>query len=556
MGLLDSLSELHRQTSLSIHLRFLGHDIPLLPTFSAIFVASRVIKLLNGIRTVNNLPGFRLPLQPLTYPSVFFPTSWWNLGIGANWYWRNGVYDKFGSETISVVPFLYGEPTIHTSNLEVTRQVIAGQGQGPGQVKARHFDKSEAANRTLAKWGMNLVTSLNDVWRKHRRVVGPAFNNDLYELVWTETLNTYRQMEVAEGWEHRNAVVLPVVQKITTKLALLVVARCGFGLSFDWSAPPMGPDGTMSVQESLRVLADSYMLGLMAPDWVRNLPLPGFRQVRMAFNQFSSFMQREIEARTMEVRNEEESADVRKDAFTMLVRANEQETGKFKLDTQEVIGNVFILLFAGHETTAHTLAATLALLALHPEIQSEILEQIVSVVGYDRDPKYEDYSKLDKVLSAFYESLRLFPAAYIMVREATEDTVLDLPNPVGQEGFTQLPVAKGTQIILDMVGIQYNPRYFKDPEEFRPSRWYGVSNESEAFSAFSVGPRACIGRKFATTEGVVFLTLLLRDWFIEPVFHEGESKEAWAKRIFSDPIAGLTLTVKDTPVKLTRRKRE
>jgi len=90
------------------------------------------------------------------------------------------------------------------------------------------------------------------------------------------------------------------------------------------------------------------------------------------------------------------------------VRANEQEKGKLRLDDQEVIGNVFILLFAGHETTAHMFSATLALLSLHPDIQNEIVEQIVSVVGYDRDPRYDDYSNLDKVLSAFYEALRMF----------------------------------------------------------------------------------------------------------------------------------------------------
>ncbi|KAG5633272.1 hypothetical protein H0H81_009242, partial [Sphagnurus paluster] len=101
----------------------------------------------------------------------------------------------------------------------------------------------------------------------------------------------------------------------------------------------------------------------------------------------------------------------------------------------------------------------------------------------------------------------------------------------------------------------YNPRYFKDPEEFKPSRWSGVSNESEVFLGFSIGPRACIGRKFATTEGVVFLTMLLRDWRVEPVFSAGESKDAWAKKVFSHPTMGMTLAVRDAPVRLVRRER-
>lgn len=68
------------------------------------------------------------------------------------------------------------------------------------------------------------------------------------------------------------------------------------------------------------------------------------------------------------------------------------------------IGNVFIMLFAGHggsfyqtianqqltsgfiETSAHTLAAAIGLLSIHDDIQEEVLGQICSVVGYDRDP--------------------------------------------------------------------------------------------------------------------------------------------------------------------------
>jgi len=57
-----------------------------------------------------------------------------------------------------------------------------------------------------------------------------------------------------------------------SQLALLIIAKCGFGFSFEWSAPPIGPDGTMSIQEALRILADSYIVGLLAPDWVRYLP--------------------------------------------------------------------------------------------------------------------------------------------------------------------------------------------------------------------------------------------------------------------------------------------
>lgn len=61
--------------------------------------------------------------------------------------------------------------------------------------------------------------------------------------------------------------------------------------------------------------------------------------------------------------------------------------------------------------------------------------------------KIEDYHKLDKVLYAFYEAARMFPAVYVMIREAMEDTTLTVPNPPGMEGSAAtLSVRKGTKV--------------------------------------------------------------------------------------------------------------
>jgi len=100
---------------------------------------------------------------------------------------------------------------------------------------------------------------------------------------------------------------------------------------------------------------------------------------------------------------------------------------------------------------------------------------------------------------------------------------------------------------------EYNPRYFDEPEKYKPSRWYGISND-ESFSAFNIGPRACVGRKFATTESVCFLTLLLRDFKVEPLLRVGETKEEWRDRVLEAKIA-LTLGVVDVPVRFVRRTR-
>lgn len=110
-------------------------------------------------------------------------------------------------------------------------------------------------------------------------------------MVWSETLETYREMISAEGWDKKDAIDVPIIQTLTfkvydlcrliaslsnssfrAKLALLIIGKCGFGFSFNWTAPPTAPDGSMSVQESLRIVADTYMWNITAPKWVLRLP--------------------------------------------------------------------------------------------------------------------------------------------------------------------------------------------------------------------------------------------------------------------------------------------
>jgi len=261
-----------------------------------------------------------------------------------------------------------------------------------------------------------------------------------------------------------------------------------------------------------------------------------------------AFMKDQVAARKREIHD-----GTQKDAFSLLVKANENEESKYQLSDSELIGNVYIMLFAGHETTAHTLAATLGFLSLNQDIQDEVVEQIREVVGYDRDPQFEDYNNLNKVLAAFFEALRLFPSGHIMIRQASEDTVVQMPNPRGQEGTIAVPIAKGQVVVIDMVGVQRNPRYFEDPMSYKPSRWHGISNDSEDFTAFSVGPRACIGRKFATTEAVCFLSMLLRDWKVLPKLNEGETQEEWKDRVLDAKVV-LTLGVRNVPLIFERRK--
>uniref|UniRef100_A0A0W0GCJ7 Cytochrome P450 n=1 Tax=Moniliophthora roreri TaxID=221103 RepID=A0A0W0GCJ7_MONRR len=486
----------------------------------AVFVTSCVIKLFNGLQTVNHIPGYRPPFTPFGFPGVVLPTRWWNTGLDMHFVRRYDMYKE--REYMSLVPFISGKPAIWSNNLDVAKQVEAGVWHC-GMLFQLQIGCTQSDDSKTSLWGTNLAASNGEAWRKHRRVMGPAFNVKLYRIVWEKTREIYKEM-VSEGeWATKREVDVDPLQSITYKLALIILGTCGFGLPGSW-----------------------------------------IKQTHDAHYQLNLFMKEQIELRRSRISDGQIGSSSEGDKaagnnlLNLLVQASEDEEGKYQLNDDELISNVFLLLLAGHETTANALAATFGYLAVNPHVQQEIYQHIIDTVGH-KDIEFEDYAKLNKVVSAFIEAVRLIPGGHVLIREAAEDTILEIPTDprFDSEGAKlgrkqTIPVKKGTEVVVDMIGLHRNPRYFEDPEEYRPSRWYDIPNDSELFTGFSVGPRACIGRKFATAEAVCYLTMLLRDWDVKPLLRSGETENEWRGRCLV-PNFSLTLGAANIGVKFIRR---
>jgi len=159
-----------------------------------------------------------------------------------------------------------------------------------------------------------------------------------------------------------------------------------------------------------------------------------------------------------------------------------------------LLGNTFIFLIAGHETTAHTLCFTFALLALYPDEQERLYQQIKGIMAdIDGIPTYEDMNKFTLSLAVLYESLRMFPAVSSIPKISAEDTSLTVNNADG--GKSTFPVPAGTRVHFHFPALHYNSRYWKDPYTFRPERFL-EDWPKDAFLPFSSGARACLGRRY------------------------------------------------------------
>ncbi|EKM52492.1 uncharacterized protein PHACADRAFT_100698, partial [Phanerochaete carnosa HHB-10118-sp] len=514
-----------------------------------------------------NLPGFRCLVSPMHLLGAALPTCSINPGLSWQWLWKDKVYKEAGTETISILPYLMGPPVICTSSPEVMKQFVAMKGQS---------EKPPEAGILVRIWGPNVFSEGGDVWRRHRRIVQPAFSPRTYALICTETSRLYDEMVVAEAWMGKDTIDIPDVNVITHKLALLVISCCGFGNPLSWMHDSPAVSGSMSLHEAFSIVSAGSIERILLPRWMCNLPIRRVRQLEQAYSTVERFMRELIASRRRELvegpkqdsKGSEDGPDTSeyRDVFRIMLEASEQERKhalndeelvftrnnsrrKYLLLTVEQQGNTFVMLFAGHETTSNTLNAAIGFLACHSEIQDEVYEEVKSMLdGNELD--LNTLEKLDKVQACFLEAGRLLPTAFAMPRTTVVNNVV--VTHAGPPGLPdeKLVLEKGTVLYVDAIGVLYNPRVFNDPYAFKPERWYGAT--ANDMLMFSVGARACLGRRFALSEGVAFLAKLIKDWKIEPILLSGETENQWRSRVLTAKMR-LTLAVADVPVRLRRR---
>jgi cytochrome P450 len=164
------------------------------------------------------------------------------------------------------------------------------------------------------------------------------------------------------------------------------------------------------------------------------------------------------------------------------------------------------VFLAGHETTALNLSWTWLLLSRHPETKAGLVRELDLVLG-DRPPSFADIPRLRYTGHVIAESLRMYPPAWSMGREACED--------VDVGGYR---IRRGHQVWFCPWAIQRDPRWFDSPDAFKPERWEGDLAKRLprfAYFPFGGGPRFCIGQAFAQLEAVLLLATLARAFDVD-----------------------------------------
>jgi cytochrome P450 len=192
------------------------------------------------------------------------------------------------------------------------------------------------------------------------------------------------------------------------------------------------------------------------------------------------------------------------DLLSRLLHARDDEGGA--MTDRQLRDEAVTIFLAGHETTALSLFYAFFLLALHPEVESRLNDELAHVLG-GRLPTVADVPNLTYAGWVAREAMRLYPPAWGVGREAIEDCEIG--------GYL---VPKGTQFFIVQYLVHRDPRWFENPESFEPERWDGDLIKRLprcAYFPFGDGPRVCIGNHFAMMEAVLVLATIAQRYRLE-----------------------------------------
>jgi len=369
---------------------------------------------------------------------------------------------------------LGGRVAFMLNHPDLIEQVLVGQ--------QRNFVKhSWFWRHVTAVFGHGLLTNEGDAWLAQRRMIQPAFHKERIAGYGRTMVDFTERM--LDGWKDGEVRDL---HRDVMGLTLEIVAKVLFDADVKQDVAAV----EVALDDALEAVALRFRRPFRVPDWI---PIPSNVRYNRSVRQLDEIVYRFI--REHEQRGPENGSDL----LSVLMSAR-TEDGR-PMPRKQIRDEATTLLLAGHETTALTLSWTFALLSQHPDVADRLAAELDDVLG-DRPPAVEDLPRLRYTEQVVAESMRLYPPAYVIGREALAGCEI---------GGWKVPA--GTTLFMVPWVMHRDPRWFADPEVFRPERWNGGLAERLprfAYFPFGGGPRLCVGNRFAMMEAVLLLASVAR----------------------------------------------
>ncbi|XP_076376571.1 cytochrome P450 4C1 [Megalopta genalis] len=372
-----------------------------------------------------------------------------------------------------------------------------------------HIDKS-LEYEYLQPWlGSGLLTSTGEKWHSRRKLLTPTFHSGLLEVYFQTAIReagiliSCLRKEVGKSFD-----ISPYVKRATLDIICDSSMGCHINAQTD-----LKNEYVQAVDTLASISQRRFLNVWMSFDPIFKLTRWGKNHER-ALRVVHGFVDKIIAGRkgqwqAKDKRNAEERVTKYQTLLDLLLDLSQNGDA---LTDEDIRNEVNTFMFAGHDTTATSVSWILYALGRHPEYQEKILDEYYNVAGTN-ELECDMLNKLTWLTACIKESWRVYPVAPLIGRQ--------IYKPINISGH-DIPI--GSTLLVNLFLLHRDPRYFPDPDSYRPERFLpdGPKYPPFAFIPFSAGSRNCIGWRYATMIVKVVIIFVLRNFHVESLDNENE----------------------------------
>ncbi|XP_065201589.1 cytochrome P450 4C1-like [Planococcus citri] len=358
--------------------------------------------------------------------------------------------------------------------------------------------------------GEGLFSAPVEKWRKHRRIITPAFNMRLLESFF-EIFNRNNQLLVEKLKKELETEKHFDIWKYISSTALDIICETtmGFNLSSEENTKKEFEQALVraSIADSMRIykpwlhLDAVFAIYAYFTDLRKSYQMMHKLPMQVIQHRKNEFLKRKLESRDDIDDNGNDKYN--KTFLDILLDLNEKGA---EFTDDDIRDEVVTMMIGGSETSALTNCYTLLMLSMHPHVQEKVYEEISSTIGNEnRFIDLKDVQEMTYLEQCIKETLRLFPVGPLLLRK-TKDPI-KLSN--------DFIVPRGTNIIIPPLKVHRDAKNYENPLIWNPDNFSAEEANKRhkyTFMAFSGGPRGCIGSKYAMLSMKVTLSKILLNY--------------------------------------------
>ncbi|XP_054699245.1 cytochrome P450 3A9-like [Grus americana] len=415
--------------------------------------------------------------------------------------YRKGFLD-FDNECFQKYGKVWGiydgrQPVVATVDPQIIKTVLVKECYSTF-TNRRHMDLAGVLNNAVS-------LAEDEQWKRIRTVLSPTFTSGKLKEMFP-IMKHYGEVLVKNVQKQVEKDNVVAVKDIFGSYSMDVVTSTSFGVNIDSMNNPKDP----FVREMQKLVKFDFFDPIFILAFVCPFITPLLAKMNISFfpSDAVSFFMRALSKIKQD--REKEPHKGRVDFLQLMIESQKSTSHgsnganhSYKALTDiEVLSQAFIFIFAGYEPTSSTLCYLAYELAMHPDVQQKLLEEIDTVLPNKAPLTYEAMMQLEYLDMAVSETLRLFPIGGRLERTCKKDVEIN--------GVT---IPKGTVVTIPPYTLHRSPEYWPNPEEFRPERFSKENKESidpYTYLPFGAGPRNCIGMRFALLTLKVAIAILLQ----------------------------------------------